>query len=92
VFAEFLAEWVRLTDISADFVNLGLGVLIHNCVFFHKNCLVYSQHANVNKRLKQLKQRPELLICSSKANANAFAFDRKRLMKITPFDERKRVR
>jgi len=36
VFAEFLAEWVRLTEISADFVNLDLGVLIHNCVFFVK--------------------------------------------------------
>jgi len=60
VFAEFLAEWVRLTEISADFVNLDLGVLIHNCDFFVINCLVYSQHANVDKRLKQLKQRPEL--------------------------------
>jgi len=26
---------------------------------FRKNCPAYSQHANVNKRLKQLKQRPE---------------------------------
>jgi len=33
VFAEFLAEWVRLTEISADFVNLDLGVLIHNLSF-----------------------------------------------------------
>jgi len=31
-----------------------------NCVFFVKKSLVYSQHAYVNKRLKQLKQRPEL--------------------------------
>jgi len=34
-----MAEWVRLTEISASFVNLDLGVLNHNSVFFLKIAL-----------------------------------------------------